>query len=265
MLLRRGQPTFIKISDVSLEAARRGVLQLHLKDLPEGSSVLYSRSWPFPESLMDFGHATVVDELVAGGKHSVWQSASLNTRFFAVIPSRAAKSVAFFRVSPMTGGSALLSGRWQSDQESGFWLQGTTAAIAAAFALGMVGVLIWKWHACQVEVPIQYINIHGNTRPICETAADMEQAESAETGKFLSALQSIRDEIKEKADFGLAAWSSRLASVSTRAGTTRRSFDSDDDVDVEEHHSDEREELMQPIREDDDSHMGSARPSDEFR
>lgn len=245
MSLRRGEPAFIKLTDVSLAAARQGVLQLHLEGLPEGSNVLYSRSWPGPVSLMDFGHATLAAEVDVGRKGSVWQAASLNTRFFAVIPSRAAKVAAFFKVDALSDGRL---GEMYGEQESSFLLQGTGAAAAAAAILGMVGVMLWKWHACHVEVPHHYINIHGNA---IDPTAEIEEApnQSDHTGQFLSALRSIRDEIKEKTDVGLAAWSYRLASVSTRVGTTRRSLDSDDE-DIEDYHSDEREELMQPLRED---------------
>lgn len=243
MLLRRKEPVFIKLNDTSLAAARKGVLQLHLEGLPEGSNVLYSRSWPSPVSLMDFGHAILADQLNVERKGSVWQAASLNTCFFAVIPSRAARIEAFFKVAPPPRGWIL------SDQESGSWLQGTAAAIAAAFALGMLGVLLWKYHAHHSEVPHHYINIHGEAGSVHDSVGEMEKAQSSDTaGHFVTALRSIRDEIKEKTDMGLAAWSSRLASVSTRAGTTRRSYESDEDI--EDCHSDEREELMQPIRED---------------
>lgn len=253
LLLKRGEPTFIKLGDASHAAARHGVLQLHIEGLPDGSNVLYSRSWPDPMSLMDFGHAIVADELDVGNKGSVWQAASLNTRFFAVIPSRAAKAVAFFKVAPPGGGplypGGLRGNPEDESEETESWFQGSFAATVAAVVLGSVGIILWKWHAGHFswtgEVPHEYINIHGSIRePPLENATD-EEAQSAPAQQFLTALRCMRDEIKEKAD----NWTSRLSSLSTRAGTTRRSADSDDD-DIEDYHSDEKEELMKPIRED---------------
>eukprot|EP00927_Polykrikos_kofoidii_P038853 TRINITY_DN33296_c0_g1_i1.p1 TRINITY_DN33296_c0_g1~~TRINITY_DN33296_c0_g1_i1.p1 ORF type:complete len:839 (-),score=99.80 TRINITY_DN33296_c0_g1_i1:78-2594(-) len=96
--LRRDRLVLLRLSDEGItgtRAIKSGLLLLHVVGLPPGSHVLYGRSWPEPRSLMDLSPARLVAE--AGGS-SVWMATQMNTRHFAILPGADAVTTAFFAV-----------------------------------------------------------------------------------------------------------------------------------------------------------------------
>lgn len=89
-----------------------GDLKLHLRGLPVGSTVLYSRTSPWlkPRSLLDFGHAEKVvvqnparrlsqvpsEDAVAELPESVWRARQKNARYFAILPASDGYVVGYF-------------------------------------------------------------------------------------------------------------------------------------------------------------------------
>lgn len=83
-------------------------LKLHLRGLPSGSSVLYSRTSPWlePRSLLDFGHASSEDiqnparrlnkDSTANLQESVWLPRHKNARYFAILPAADGSLDAYF-------------------------------------------------------------------------------------------------------------------------------------------------------------------------
>mmetsp|Transcript_97430 Transcript_97430/g.275574 ORF Transcript_97430/g.275574 Transcript_97430/m.275574 type:complete len:834 (+) Transcript_97430:118-2619(+) len=95
--LRRGEPLVLRLSEDAFGALPEsgGALRLHVVGLAAGSRVLYSRSWPEPRSLMDLGHASLVASLP---NSSVWRPSQLNTRHFAIVPAKDGHADVFFAV-----------------------------------------------------------------------------------------------------------------------------------------------------------------------
>eukprot|EP00928_Gymnodinium_smaydae_P006168 TRINITY_DN1214_c0_g5_i1.p1 TRINITY_DN1214_c0_g5~~TRINITY_DN1214_c0_g5_i1.p1 ORF type:complete len:909 (-),score=152.89 TRINITY_DN1214_c0_g5_i1:88-2814(-) len=103
--VRPGHPVLVRLAEEGFSAhPGGGVLRLHLIGLPEGSQVLYSLSWPEPRSLMDFGHAELVNA-DARRLSSVWTAPRFNVRHFALMPSEHGEVTAFFAVHPMASGA----------------------------------------------------------------------------------------------------------------------------------------------------------------
>jgi hypothetical protein len=240
-----GELAIVRLADLEAAAEEEdGVLQLHLQDLPPGSTVLYARSWPEPRSLMDFGHAI---GHVVNNVSTIWRPSMLSATYFAVMPGESALVTAFFSVRRFLDVPEGLIAAPPVDPSvepiAGIQQDISHEYVAGAIVLGIGAIALvaafvrWQQlfgrHQGLVEQPsrttsegvIAQLAARSLSFDNGWSSGDDEIDGSSRPRPIFSSLKKIGGRVRTKLnDFGDAT-NRMLLSVSTRAGTTRRSYE----------------------------------------